>query len=691
MTNTWQSRSNSESIPEGVKPWEKNKGGWRRDKRNINYFLSWEELLEFERRNEVTYDDDEFYEWYDEFRKTRGIKANTGGFLARSESTGVTWETEEKKKGGWLSSWWSKDFTGSYGSWGDNKTTKLALAMKAIRSVIRVVDDTLPQMTVKWSDSETGESYTSFNERVIVVNPKPITAGKLDDGAAIDVCTGFALHEASHSQHSRKPYETLTKPTELSPMQIAGLLLNVAEDVRIEAETSKEYPGFSEYFQRVLSWVWDEYKEFPKSYGPDLQSKVNTMILACRWEENTRKKLTAKLDPAFPTEIDWWTKWRDDYLNGVYDSRVTVEHGLEHLREKTEDEKAAGKESQSGAEMDQMSKDEEAMKKAAASLKDFIDKAIEQGRKLGKGMVCVSDNNDKDALNREQARKVQQLVDENLETDKPTVPAPSGMSVPPIHIRHPLEDGESRRLFIGKPAPILQKLKAALVFRQELPRYDDRLLKEGQIDDDELWRFGAKDYRVFHEERVVNRPKVQLGMLVDMSGSMLGGRKLQTAQELAQLLLMSAKDMDGVSPVVWGHTGDNGQVQCTIFRIWDQGEPVTRLGLISSQEHGNNYDGFAIDWCAKQLINRGDADEQRVLLVLSDGYPAGSGYGGAQAELHMRQVGDWAARQGVSVIQIAIDEAVRPERQAAMFKEWVQFTNMGELPRKLAKLLEKHT
>lgn len=681
-------------IPSKVRDWEIDKGGWRYDENDDSYYLNWDQLLEYERKNDVIRDDGAFWDWFREYRESQHITGRKA-FVHRGATPAKSWDDWDdegwtqptKKKDGWYSSWWAKDV---YKGWSgaSGSVDKLAIGLQAIRSVVRVVDDNVPPMTVSWATD--AESYTDFKRGRIVVNPKPVTDGKLEDGHAIDVTTGFALHEAGHSQYSREPYDNLTKPTELAPMQVAGILLNIVEDVRIEAAIVDDYPGFAGYFQRALDWVWGETKKgAPKTYGPDLKSKVNACITICRWPKQAAEVLK---DASFAAEIPWWTNWRDDYLEGRVGARETIERGLDHLREPTEQEKKDGKDensSEAGQQMDQMAKDEEAMKKAMGDLKAFIDEAIRKGlAELAEGRVCAAHDAQKN-LPETAARKVQELVESEVRHDRPTVKAPDETGQREVRITHPPEDGESKRSYIGKPAAIVQRLKAALVFRQELPRWNERLMKEGDIDDDELWRFGAKDYRVFHEEHIVQRPKVQLGMLVDMSGSMSYGSKLPTAQELAQLLLTAARDMDGVHPVIHGHTGDRGVAGADVFRIWEEGEPITRLGLIQSLYHGNNYDGFAIEYCVKDLLKRGMPDEQRVLLVLSDGYPAGDGYGGMDAELHVRRVVDWADKQGVSVIQIAIDEAMRPDDQARMFKHWVQFRDMQSLPKQLTKLLER--
>jgi nitric oxide reductase activation protein len=298
---------------------------------------------------------------------------------------------------------------------------------------------------------------------------------------------------------------------------------------------------------------------------------------------------------------------------------------------------------------------------------------------------------DEDGLSPAESDEVERLVTEELRKEDIPVKMPNGSSFAEVFVTKPVETSHSRSLYIGKPNPHLAKLKAALLFRQELPQYTNRLQKEGGLDEEELWRWSAGDYRLFEEKVIAVHPKVQMSLLVDLSGSMVG-RNLNKAQELAQLFVWALKDMQNVTTKVFGHTANiTGGRDCQVYRLWDPGDPLSRLGLIGSLPHCNNYDGFAIASVAKELSERGEPDEQRVLIVLADGYPSGSGYGGDQAFKHVKSVDDWARKHGVEVIQIAIDSDLDAARQSAMFKQWIPFTDTSSLPHKLEALLAKLT
>jgi hypothetical protein len=143
-----------------------------------------------------------------------------------------------------LSAWWASATHTAIRS-ADSVARQLALAIVPVRSVVRVIDDHTPPMTVEWSDREL--SYTDFGGDSIHINPAPITEGELPLHKALDVVTGFAMHEAAHGKHSRDRYRDLIVRDEegketpaFRPIRIAAWLWNLAEDVRIEDRTARE-------------------------------------------------------------------------------------------------------------------------------------------------------------------------------------------------------------------------------------------------------------------------------------------------------------------------------------------------------------------------------------------------------------------------------------------------------------------
>jgi len=684
---------------------EKNYGGYRTADDGKRYWLNSKQITEFEEVNAKIEKDEDFWAWFKDFRE----KHKLWGSLPYTPKRGsVIWTPGEDDeyswkgtKGGSLSEWWTGYGKSSY-AWAGTGATKLALAMSAIRTVIRVIDDSDPPMSVHWA--EMGASYTDFRGSKIFINPQPMKDEKLTEGQAIDISTAWGMHEASHAMYTKPIWDFLLKPTPLQPITIATLMGNLAEDIRIERLTAEKFPGFADYFAKGLEYLWGKSGGTPPAaYGPGLQDKVNFAIAAVKWPLEA-EKLWGTTERA---ELDWWKDWAERYFRKV-DIRAFAQEAITHLRIATEKEKADGESDEKGEgadgesdekgegkaaeEMDEMAAKEKEAAERLGAWERFVERIDEFMKKMGfKPTEFCSHPEAEDGLEPDESRSVERMVTEELRKEECPVKMPTGSFKPEVYVSKPEETTYSRQAYIGKPNPVLARLKAALLFRQELPQFANRLQREGNLDEEELWRWTASDYRVFEEKVVAVHPKVQMSLLVDLSGSMIG-RNLTTAQELAQLFVWALRDMQNVTTKVFGHTANvKSSNDCQVYRLWEPGDPMSRIGLVASLPHQNNYDGYAIASVVQEILTRGEETEQRVVIVLADGYPAGYNYGGGPGMKHVKAVDDWARKQGVEVIQIAIDSDLDPARQSAMFKRWIPYTTTQALPRVLEQLLAKLT
>ena len=576
---------------------------------------------------------------------------------------------------------------------GRSDTHRLAVVLDMVRAVVRVVDSRTPPMEVDWAavgSDDAGrplsQSYTDFRGGRMALNPLPVLDGKLDAAVQVDVSIGQALHEASHSVHLRDIwYSTLLRPRDtirdgavgpaerpvFEPMRVAVWLLNVAADAHDEAATAAEWPGFAGYFEVLLDWLWDEVdRGATMAEESALGDALRTAFTGVRF--HGRSPATTPQEAA---EQDWWRGWADDYATGRLSPSGTVQAGLDRLRQ---DPAVA-------SEMEEMAEKDAQERKAGEDLRQLIERLAAAG--VAGMRACAGMLAEQSQLDEAESETVHRLVAEHLE-DVPVIVPHRGSRAPQISIRKPIEDAESRQEYVGRPSASVEAMRAALVFRPARPQHDQKLRRSGEMDDEELWRVGTGDFRVFSERVVEARPDTALGMLVDISGSM-AGRKLNEAQRLAQTLLLAAMDSEGVTPYVWAHTGDlEKDATAEVYTIFEPGDPATRLGLLGSLDNGDNYDGTALGVAIDRL--RRAEQEQHVMLVISDGLPAGAGYGGAAAHRHVRETVRWGQSVGVTVISIAIDGGLDPASQAAMYDNWVPYKNDRQVARDLTAILSRY-
>lgn len=675
-------------------------GDYRQHKTKEIFWLPLDTLVEFEEADAEIKDDGEFWDYFSGLIVDKQLKTKQERTKRKTRSWDnwkSNWDDWKPKK---ISSWWS-DWGYNSKSWGtgDSALTKqLALALKAVTATVSVVNDTGHRFIVKLQQESGAPSvaYTDFNSKRVVISPQALLDTSIDTDTGIEVTTGWGLHEASHVKYTMSLLDALTNPSKLRPMSVASLLLNILEDLRIEDLTGKKFPGFKEYFTSANAYLWGTMLEHvPSTWGPDLKEKVNAVIAMVKWP--TEFEATAKADPDLSVEWPWWRAWADDYVAGKEPIRMAIVRALEHLAEdpKTEQEMTElGKREEELERTQSEPLTDEQFKELLDQLKKLLDNGMDPCPSPGTG---PADEGPK--LTDEQAGELEKLIQEQFQQFEAFYKMRQGTQDvgPVIEVSKPIEDYDTKS-FYEKPGGMAQRLREVFYFRKVQHTENERLLKSGAVDEEQLWRAGLGDNRVFERETTPEETYASVTMLVDASGSMIGDG-IERAQNLANVMLACLRTQRGVRARVRAHSTTYDGQGCAIYRIWEQGDPDTRLGIINGGiRHGSNFDGFAIDWCAKELADNSMPGESKLLIVLSDGLPAGSmvtdagwvHYGGDAAMDHMRAVGDYWDRKGVHIVQIAIDpDGIRPEEQARMFRHWVGYESDQRLLVDLTKVLVK--
>jgi hypothetical protein len=681
------------------------RGDERVDGDGAIYFVPLDLLPEFDYHDETIEDNEKFWDWMEEFVKRNGLTSSRKQ-RQRSHVQAQDFGFGEQKTKKYLSDWWG----GSSFYGGDLEDAKrYAIALQAVRSTVRVVDSHSRRLAVELVDTDMQEriangdesfqptSVTNFGERKIYVSGCALTDKTMEQGEAIDITTGFALHEASHGEYTEDIFPALEQPTRLKPLAVAGHLMNIVEDTRIESLTSEQFPGFAGYFEKTNEYMWGFMDQHaPPTWGPELNDKLNAVCASVKWPEQYRDR--ARQDPILSDEFDWWNDWRDRYLAGGRPRALLVE-AMQRLEEdpqtKKEMEEQSQKETQAGLDGEKLQK----------ALEEALKQLQEKGQ-LIKPCSSVThgdaDEHLKANVDPQTNQRTKQMSEQELQED-PVIKQqfPNGPGAPTDIVSwRPTEDDYSRDKYVPPNQGLVQRMKSSFAMRPSAMEWTDRLQKSGAVDEDEIWRAGAGDLRFFEKKTVESTPDTKIALLVDCSGSM-NGRKLRSATDVASIIHACTKDMNGVDVMVYGHTGDNGipgEGNAGVFRVWERGEPVSRLGTLMTQEKGDNYDGYALGWVTQELLKRSTPEEQKLLFIMSDGLPNGwggagrwgsAGYGGFDAMNHIRSVVRWAEGQGVDIVQIAIDPSMRPDEQAQMYKHWVAFETLEQLPVQVMNILKK--
>lgn len=660
-----------------------NGGGWRRDQDGASWWLPAKELAYYEMINNDPdwADDDVFSGWFDTFRKERRLRTNrTYGFSYYGEGVKKSYDS-----GGYFKSMWKGFGYGSSG-YGSEETTELATVLSFVRTLIQAVRTRPGRYEVTFAKEDSRDaptSYSDFANQAIVVSPQAALDKKIAEDRRIRVTTGWALHEAAHTEHTVDRWPVLLKPFTLKPPQVASLLLNIIEDVRIEFLMGKDFPGFADYFEDSRQYLWEIGKsarkagdrdegEMPSNLGEMLRFIVRTI----RWPD--------KLEPVLVSnetkeEFAWWRAWHDEYkpITTNPKIRVHLEKALNRLSAmfRTDMEKEV-------ADFEKMEKDSSDREKVLREIIGKLEKALREHAMIKE--ACASKASD-DKLSTSSEEEVRRKIDEEWSVEK-TDPTDSGVSGFGIVIRKERINDAKLAAYVPDRGPMARRLKSAFVLRPSRPEYADRLLRNGQVDDDELWRWGVNDFRVFEQRVRETAPDTDITLLVDQSGSMGESRRIGAARRLAQLMVDCLSSMDGVNLKVRGHTGqcEENPKGMLINRIWEPGDDVGRLSLLTAE--AQNMDGHAISWCVKELL-AGRGSTQKILIVLADGEPYAHGYNGPSAVHHVREVVTKAERQGVYVVQLGVGGSLSEVEQRRMFNHYIPYSDDENLLRDLTKLM----
>jgi hypothetical protein len=165
----------------------------------------------------------------------------------------------------------------------------------------------------------------------------------------------------------------------------------------------------------------------------------------------------------------------------------------------------------------------------------------------------------------------------------------------------------------------------------------------------------AAESRVFRKHVTSDTLDTAVSVLVDCSGSM-SGSKFDTASAAAISVALALKPLH-IPFNILGFTNTCGNDDPIIWVFNDWNENVTQPELIkrfvrASGELFENTDGDAVAWANNYLVGR--KEKRKLLLVMSDGSPAGRTHAGAIGPYTKKVVSDIEKRKEVEIYGVGI-------------------------------------
>ena len=241
---------------------------------------------------------------------------------------------------------------------------------------------------------------------------------------------------------------------------------------------------------------------------------------------------------------------------------------------------------------------------------------------------------------------------------------------PIIRVKKPPKRGPDtvrRTLLIKKKNRVaIEGIRNALRFQSDKRLGEVHGLLSGDLDEGSLHKLQYDSEHIWSQKTIAKLPDVAVGILVDQSGSMSCGGKIDNAREMCIVLAEAVKQINGVHLHIYGHTANQGGASdLTLFEHYSsygdaKSADLTNLGAIAA--YSNNYDGYAIKEAAKRLST--DPAKRKYMFIIADGFPAGSGYGGETAEKHVTSVCSYVrTKLDISTYAFAVGNNSATERK----------------------------
>lgn len=171
-------------------------------------------------------------------------------------------------------------------------------------------------------------------------------------------------------------------------------------------------------------------------------------------------------------------------------------------------------------------------------------------------------------------------------------------------------------------------------------------------------------------------------LLVDLSGSMEGSR-LHYAK-LGAIQLVEFCNRINVPVSVYGHNSSGDTVY--IYNFFNfKSSKSKKHSLMNMYAGGGNRDGAAIRFCCEQLDKR---EEKKMFVIISDGQPAASGYGGFKAESDIHSIMKEYQKKGFIFVSASIGSDRENIRRIYGEKNVIDITDLSVLPKALTKVIK---
>lgn len=207
-------------------------------------------------------------------------------------------------------------------------------------------------------------------------------------------------------------------------------------------------------------------------------------------------------------------------------------------------------------------------------------------------------------------------------------------------------------------------------------------LRLGKLDIAKIAEIPAGNIAIYQQkvEDQTTKP-FSVCILCDESGSMTQSHKLHHAYHTVKSLFLAFSEILPQDKIfVYGHTGWHSPDLYVYQDPYNQNF-ITTIDSMLNRNNGGNYDGPVIEEVHKSV--RLATQDRIIFIVLSDGSPAGTNYGGAADYQKMRQIIEKCKRDefvtaGVGILHFSIKD---------LYQYSTIIDDLSEMPKKVSHLV----
>jgi len=199
--------------------------------------------------------------------------------------------------------------------------------------------------------------------------------------------------------------------------------------------------------------------------------------------------------------------------------------------------------------------------------------------------------------------------------------------------------------------------------------------------------FSKNDGKYFYKRILPDEElDIAVSVLVDESGSMSSCDRITVARATSLILYDFCQKLKIPISIV-GHNVRYGIVNLYSYADYDSIDGNDKYRIMDMTSRGCNRDGAALRYVAEQLIKR--SEKVKLLIIISDGQPSDTGYGGLEAEEDLRQIKSEYTKKGITLFAAAIGED--KDTIERIYKDgFLDITDLTKLPANLIKLITRY-